>query len=719
MMLYWVLLIGFITETIANRFGIPFLFLDPEYRGQVGIYSFFLMGLSTGSFIMAFNISSFILNSFRFPFLATLSKTFFNYVHNNFIIPTFFVLLYCFQIFSFQYYSQLKTPLEITLDIAAFLIGTMAVVTLTLRYFMVTNKDIKKLFGVQDSDQVQLSPASLINHHKKEKNWRVDTYIQFPLKVKIVRDTRHYQRYMIERVFRQNHVNAAVIEIIVFVIFIVLGFFRDNSYFRIPAGASILLLFTMLLMLSGVFRFWLRAWANTALVLLFFALNFISQFETFNPRNQAYGLDYTSSKTTFSKESLEAQVNDSILNHDIKHTIKILENWKEKQTNANGEKPKMVLINVSGGGLRSCVFTFRVLQVLDSTYSGNLFNHTSFATGSSGGMISLAYYRELFLSKHDSLMQANQNIDNQYLKNTGKDMLNSVALSATVADIFMNMQRFDDGKYCYVKDRAYAWEQQLQDNTGHVLEKRIADYYKPEYEAKIPMLVISPTIINDGRGLFISSQPVSYLIENTQAQTNDFYQVTSGVEFQRFFKDQNAGNLKFASALRMNSAFPYIMPAISLPSEPTIEVMDAGIRDNYGLLNTIQFLYTFKDWIKENTSGVVVLQIRDTYKKPTIEDNSIRTITEKFSAPMKNVSGNFLLMQDYIFDKQLQYAKSWFDAPLDYVLFQMPEMKERITLSWHLTEKEKKIVKGAALNLQNRTSLESLKKIIPPGQVRN
>jgi hypothetical protein len=49
----------------------------------------------------------------------------------------------------------------------------------------------------------------------------------------------------------------------------------------------------------------------------------------------------------------------------------------------------------------------------------------------------------------------------------------------------------------------------------------------------------------------------------------------------------------------------------------------------------------------------------------------------------------------------------------------MPEMKERITLSWHLTEKEKKIVKGAALNLQNRTSLESLKKIIPPGQVSN
>ena len=46
------------------------------------------------------------------------------------------------------------------------------------------------------------------------------------------------------------------------------------------------------------------------------------------------------------------------------------------------------------------------------------------------------------------------------------------------------------------------------------------------------------------------------------------------------------------------------MPATALPTVPQVEVMDAGIRDNYGVLNAIRFIYEFKDWIEENTSGV-------------------------------------------------------------------------------------------------------------------
>ena len=94
MMMYWLVLFGFITESFAKRFGIPFLFLDPEYMGRVGLGSAFIMGVCLGAFIMAFNITSFMLNSFRYPFLATLSKTFIKYAHNNFVIPLLFVLVY-------------------------------------------------------------------------------------------------------------------------------------------------------------------------------------------------------------------------------------------------------------------------------------------------------------------------------------------------------------------------------------------------------------------------------------------------------------------------------------------------------------------------------------------------------------------------------------------------------------------------------------------------
>lgn len=713
MILYWLLLFGFITQSIASRFGIPFLFLDPEYMGKVGMRSFFIMGLSTGAFIMAFNISSFILNSFRFPFLATLSKTFIKYSHNNFIIPGTFILAYCICIYRFQSIYQLRPLNDVLMYILMFISGNVLVILATLRYFMVTNKDIYKLFGVEHSDTSTKIVKPLSGAQRKNA-WRVDTYITFPVKLKLVRDVRHYKRYMLERVFRQNHVNAAVIEIIVFIVFILLGLFRDYPIFRIPAGASILLLITMFLMLSGVFRYWLRSWANTSLILLFVAINFLSQFEVLNPRNKAYGLDYTKTLVPYTREALENQVNDSILAHDIKNTEAILDRWKAQWTRQGIEKPKLVLLNVSGGGLRSCVFSFRTLQMIDSVYEGNLLHHTAFASGSSGGMISLCYYRELFLNHFDTLMKADDNIQNRFLQNMGKDMLNSMIFSATVADIFLNNQQFTDGDFHYVKDRAWAWEGQLNENTKDILNKRLKDYDQPEKEARVPIFVISPTIINDGRALHIAAQPVSYLLQENATVKSGIQPVANGVEFRRFFKDQQADNIKLTSALRMNSAFPYVMPAVSLPSSPAIEVMDAGIRDNYGVMNSIQFLYSFKDWIDANTSGVVFLQIRDTHKHLKVEDNSVKTIMEKLMAPMRNVSGNFIIMQDYNFDRYLQYAKDIVNVPLDVVIFQMPETEDRVSLSWHLTEKEKHFLRDAALNTENKKMLGKLIQLVPP-----
>ena len=187
----------------------------------------------------------------------------------------------------------------------------------------------------------------------------------------------------------------------------------------------------------------------------------------------------------------------------------------------------------------------------------------------------------------------------------------------------------------------------------------------------------------------------------------------NGVELSRFFARQDAMNMRFTSALRTNATFPYVLPAASLPSEPAIEVMDAGIRDNYGVMNSMQFLFTFKDWIKENTSGVIVLQIRDTYKKPEVENNSVKTVMEKLSAPMRNLNGNFLLMQDYNLDRYEQYARSWYDGPLDFVLFQVPESQSRVSLSWHLTEKEKNYLKAAVKSPDNQAALQKLKTLLP------
>lgn len=722
LVLYWLLLFGFITQTFASRFGIPYLFLDPEYMGKVDGRAFMIMGLAFGAFIMAYNISSFILNSFRFPFLASLSKTFQKYTINNFVIPVLFILVYLVKLFQFQYVNQLKEPLEIFINIGCFLIGMIAIIYSTWRYFLITNKDIYKLFGVESSEDEAVENGTAPRKKQNEKkirkprygsrNWRVETYLSLPLKTKLVRDTSHYRRHMLESVLKQNHINAAVMEIIVFITFIILGLFRDYPFFQIPAGASLLLLFTMLIMLSGVFRFWLKAWANTAMLALFILLNFFSQFEIFNQRNRAYGIDYSQNKPSYDLTSLEKQIASSQIEKDKSNTLAILEKWKNKWNRKGIEKPKMVLLNVSGGGLRSAVFTFRTFEALDSILDGELMSRVNLISGSSGGLIGAAYYRSLYLEEKQKLISGNLLSGNEYSENIGKDLLNATTFSFIVSDLFLSMQSFKDGNYQYVKDRAFAFEKQLNENTGYAMDKRLKDFRQPELESKIPMLVISPTIINDGRSVIISSQPCSYLLQNYSASGNKYSAVPDGIDFLNFFEKQDAYNLKLTSALRMNATFPYIMPAASLPCNPPIEVMDAGIRDNYGIINTLRFLYAFKDWIKENTSGVVIIGIRDNFKRTKIENTNRNTILERLTAPFRNLSGNFILMQDYAHDNNLLTAGDWLQCPFEYVQLEMPETEDKISLSWHLTEKEKNFIKWAVTNEQNKKSLEKIELIL-------
>lgn len=708
LMAYWVLLFGFTGGWFANKFGIPYLFLDPEYMGKVGGRAFLIMGLATGAFIMAFNISGFILNSFRFPFLASLSKTFQKWILNNFIIPSAYLVFYIVCVFRFQYYNQLKEPSEILVNIGCFLIGVFAIVYSTWKYFLITNKDIYKLFGVDDSEKEVVTPRQAIKKRKTKnssRQWRVETYLTIPLKTNLVRDTSHYKPHMLQSVLKQNHINAAVVELLIFLTFIGLGVFRDYELFRIPAGASILLLFTMILMLSGVFRYWLRAWANTAIVGVFILLNFLSQFEVFNPSNKAYGLDYSKPKPLYTVTELEKFYTDSIFNKDKAKTQAILEKWKNDRTASGSPKPKMILLCVSGGGLRSSLFTFSVMMSIDSATGGKLMPHTRLISGSSGGLIGAAYYRSLYLEKKDSLL-SRKAFD--YRSHTGKDLLNAVAFGFVVSDLFLNLQSFRDSTGRYIKDRAFAFEQQLNENTGFILDRNMQYFANPEEEAGIPMMVISPTIINDGRTLLISSTPVSYLLQAFSESGNPFESIPDGIEINHFLKEQNPGQLKMTSALRLNATFPYILPSATLPTFPTIEVMDAGIRDNYGIINALRFLYHFKHWIEQNTSGVILLQIRDNHKKTKVDFSSSNTFWQKLTSPLKNATGNFILMQDYQNDQLLINADAWFNGNLDFVMFEMPPLEEKISLSLHLTNREKNFILDCVNNPYNHQSLLTL-----------
>jgi len=730
LLLIWALLFGFITHNIAAIFGVSYLFLDPEYLGVTDYKGFFIIGVATGIFISAFHITTYILDSYRFSFLGSLAHPFANFCLNNSIIPITFVVTYIVAISKFQIKNG-QTSGEITLEIIALLCGAFLTILLLFIYFRFTNKDVfKELAGNLDSS-LRKNTISRVNVFRKMKvekrnKYRVDYYLRLPMFVSKVQEYNTFDKQMLLKIFDQNHLNAVIVEIFVIIVIIALGLFRDLPYFQIPAAASGILFFSIIIMFTGAFSYWLRGWSITILIAALLLFNFLIKNDYISSTYQVSGINYNAKPSEYSIERLNELSNLTIRSEDIKNTTVILENWKAKFP--KDKKPKMVFICTSGGGQRAAVWTTRTLQHVDSACSGNLMKYTSLMTGASGGLVGAAYFRELHYRK---LKGEPINIyDKKYFDNISKDILNPMIFSLVVNDIFFRFQKYSDGKYEYLKDRGYAFEQQININTEYMMNKKVMDYKEPEQQAIIPMLLISPTVVNDGRKLFISPQPTSYLTMAANYESRKINPKIKGIEFNRFFKDQDAENLHYISALRMSATFPYVTPNVDLPSSPSMEIMDAGLSDNFGISNAIKFLHVFKDWINENTDGVVFVIIRDSEKDIAINKNNESSLFQKILTPIGSLYNNWDYFQDFNNDNLLELTQSWFDGKYDVVEFQYipryeywqknraeyTEMdnfeKNRATLSWHLTQREKKSLHQTILESNNQMALKKLQKIL-------
>lgn len=733
LLLFWTVLLGFITSSMGETYGVPYLFLDPEYMGRVDFWSFLLLGFSVGGFIMAYHIASYTLNASKFPFLATLARPFFKYSFNNSIIPTLFVGVYIYCIVKFQYRNELfvlennlKAGEQLIWYIIGFVGGILLFMVPGYLYFIALSRNIYKVFRLEETEGITNSKGKTTVRRLLKKNlewrnvavnpenehhWKVTTYLAHPLKVGLTRDTEHYESEMIQTVFQQNHIIAVVFEIVVLVSFLMVGAYRETPELSIPSGAVIFLACTVVLMAASAVHTALRGWSAVFVILLMVLVQSLVSRDILHYKSEVYGMNYDTTRATYHLDSLKNfDQNFKLYDQDVRHHFSILNKWKAKNSVRKSDKPKLVLICVTGGGSRSAMWVFKAMQVADSLSQGRIMRQAHLITGASGGMLGMGYLRELYLrSQTDTSVHL---YSEAYTDKMGADLLNPIAVSIGVNDWFIRFQQFRDGNYIYTKDRGYALERQLIINTDSVFDKRLGDYTLPEAEAKIPMMVFTPSIINDGRTLFIASQPVSHLTFN-HPNILKGQSLQSGVEFSRMFEGQDADNTWFTSVMRMNASFPYICPSVTLPSEPEIEVMDAGFRDTYGISMAMKHLYAMRSWVEENTSGVVIIQIRDSEKIETVSSNPPRSVLNMLMNPLGHIYDNLFLMQDYTNDDLIVNAQEWLDTDLEVVDLELMRSTENmISLSWHLTAKEKYLIKRSAYHPKNKAAMERIVQLL-------
>lgn len=446
------------------------------------------------------------------------------------------------------------------------------------------------------------------------------------------------------------------------------------------------------------------------MILIFGILNLLYRYDIIDPRNKAYGLNYTNKvRPEYSLQNLESLNTKAKIDSDKNNMITILNRWKQKQKE---EKPLMVVFNFSGGGVRSASFAMNVLQELDSVTNGAIMGRTMLMTGASGGMLAAAYFRELVRLK---LNGAKIDLRNEeYLNDISEDLLNPVFSSMIARDLISPSQKFTFNHYRYVKDRGYAFEEKLNRNTRNVLDKKIGFYQSAESRATIPLIILNSVITRDLKKMMVCTQPLSFLMQAEYKDSTSKMAGPDAIDFAALFKNENPMGLRMLTALRMNATYPYILPSVWLPSRPVIDVMDAGLRDNNGQETTLRFLNVFKDWINKNTRGVLIIQVRSRQKGSW--DNTFRDgdISEIITKPFTMLQTNWFRLQDYFQDDEITYAQNFLDSGLHRVAFMyIPEKEESgATLNFHLTAREKKEVKSSLRRQNNVEAFEQLKKIL-------
>jgi hypothetical protein len=702
LLLVWLLLILMMSGLLGPRLGLQYLFLDPGYLETDGFWPFLFLGLAFGFFTMSWNLSTYLLIGGYFSFLASLSRPFFKFCINNALLPLGVFLFYCGLVVRFHrpITGEESWMMQETIEsLSGLILGLVISLFLYALYFNITNRDISYYqpkfrevppnMGPGQSRSssgyraYRAQPLAPVLMRLYDNPYHVTNYLNERLKTRLVRSVAHYDSSMLLSIFRQNHTNAILLQFFTIVLLAGLGLLIDQPFFQIPAGASFLILLSLVVAIIGAISYWFSEWRFILLVLLIVGFNLFTSTPFFHHGNQAYGLDY-SEYAPYQESNLMTLYGSDTLAKDIAVTTEILENWQARQRE---EKPPLFVICASGGGLTAALWATHVAQTIEACSDGKLLKHTALMTGASGGEIGLAYLREAYLNDPDFTFN-----DVSRLDRISRDLLNPVGSSLVSNDLFLPFTKVKIGGRSYRRDRAYGFEQELIQNLGGGMDKPLAAYRGPEYRADIPLLFVTPSIVEDGRRLVISPQGVSYMTAPAAALRGDLSLRPDMVDFRRLLPHQSPDSLRFTTALRMNATYPYVLPLVKLPTRPVIRLMDAGYRDNYGIASAVRFLTVFKDWIRDNTSGVHLIQISAFRDEPVVDPDARTGVIDNLIRPV-GVAGNILGVQ--ILDQEVLLGQlSDLLGPEMFHLYRFnyePPAGDRLqtSVSLHLTERER------------------------------
>ena len=183
-------------------------------------------------------------------------------------------------------------------------------------------------------------------------------------------------------------------------------------------------------------------------------------------------------------------------------------------------KPKLVIVTVSGGGIRASVWTTVVLRKLEQTLGAEFPYHVRLITGASGGMVGGSYYVTSLGPPSESLLGEGADFSTRhgvtiddFVERMATDQLDSVAGRLVFADMLSALNPF-----LQQRDRGQTLEETWIRWTGgeHAspLSRPLQSYAADERLGWRPSLVYTPMMVEDGRRLLVSNLDLAFATRN-------------------------------------------------------------------------------------------------------------------------------------------------------------------------------------------------------------
>jgi hypothetical protein len=146
----------------------------------------------------------------------------------------------------------------------------------------------------------------------------------------------------------------------------------------------------------------------------------------------------------------------------------------------------------------------------------------------------------------------------------------------------------------------------------------------------------------------------------------------------------------------MNASFPYVSPAVELPVTPRRRVVDAGYYDNYGVSIATAWLYRYRSWLREHTSGVVLIQVRDMvsdnqrlYPDAEAGGGALSRGVEWLTGPLVGAGSARESGMSFRNDVELErLARDFNTRTREFFTTVVFESHEQVALNWRLTHQE-------------------------------